>query len=128
VAYLTGFDIDFSIAAEGVAVLGSFVSPDIFDNLRSVSGTMTFVRADFANPILFDAETEFAVHIMLQEPGAVPRGCIGMYLGRVKFMGLSAPAGGGTGPKTETLPFKASPKVAATGFDGSIATFSSSGT
>jgi hypothetical protein len=126
VSTFTGFDLRFDIAAKGEPVIGSFVTPDIFDNDLSVSGTITGLRSDFANLTLFDAETEFEIMILLQEPATAPKPCIGLYLPRVKIAGLSAPAGGGDGAKIETLTLMVGPKVAATGYDGSVATFSSS--
>jgi hypothetical protein len=126
VSIFTGFDLRFDIAAKGEPVIGSFVTPDIFDNDLSVSGTITGLRSDFANLTLFDAETEFEIMILLQEPATAPKPCIGLYLPRVKIAGLSAPAGGGDGAKIETLTLMVGPKVAATGYDGSVATFSSS--
>jgi hypothetical protein len=125
-AYVTGFDLDFTIGAQGEAVLGTFVSPDIFDNIASVTGTITAMRTSFANPILFDAETEFEVGILLQEPGAVPRGCFSIYLPRVKIAALSAAVGGDSGPKVEVCPLQVGVKVASTGYDATIANLGSS--
>jgi hypothetical protein len=45
----------------------------------------------------------------------------------VKISGLSADVGGGDGAKIETLNLMVGPKAAATGYDATIATFSSSG-
>ena len=126
VATFTGFDLTFTIAASGAAVLGSFISPDIFDNLLSVTGTITALRSDLSNPILYDAETEFGVSILLKELMAAPQNCLSVFLPRVKLAGVSAPVGGTTGPKIETLTLMVGPKVAVAGFDGTNATFCSS--
>lgn len=126
VASFTGFELEFKIAAKGEPVIGSFISPDIFDNNLEVSGTITALRQDLSNLTLFDAETEFEIHIMLQDPSSTPKGVYALHLPRVKISGLSAPAGGGDGAKVETLTLMTGPKVAATGYDGTIATISSS--
>jgi hypothetical protein len=126
VATFTGMDLTFTIAASGAAVLGTFVSPDIFDNLLSVTGTITALRSDLSNPILYDAETEFGVSILLKELMAAPQNCLSVFLPRVKLAGVSAPVGGTTGPKIETLTLMVGPKVAVAGFDGTNATFCSS--
>ena len=126
VGTFTGFDLAFTIGTRGQPVLGSFVPPDIFDNLLDVTGTITALRSDFSNLTLFDAETEFAVQILLEELASAPKPCFSIFLPRVKLAGLSAPVGGGDGPKIETLQLMAGPKVAATGYDGTIASISSS--
>lgn len=126
VATFTGFELNFAIKTRTEAVVGSFVSPDIFDNELDVTGTLTGLRSDFSNLTLYDAETEFEVQILLKEPGSAPQNCFNLYLPRVKISGLAAPVGGGDGAKIETLTLMVGPKVAATGYDGTIATISSS--
>ncbi len=129
VANFTGADIDFSIAAAGVPVIGALVTPDIFDNSLNVTGSITALRSDFSNLTLYDAETEFEVSIKLEEPGSSPKNCWHIFLPRVKLGGLGAPVGGGDGAQQETLTLMVGPKTAAaaTGNDAGIATISSSG-
>jgi len=127
VATFTGFDLDFQISAAGQPVIGSFISPDIFDNDTTVTGSVSGVREDFANLTLFDAETEFEMSILLEEPNGPPKDCIAIFLPRVKISGLSAPAGGSDGAKIETLQLMVGPKVAATGFNAGVCTISTSG-
>ncbi len=126
IAIATGFDLNFQIAAAGIPVIGSLTSPDIFDNDLSVSGTLTGTYADFSNPILYDAETEFELSILCEVPGSAPLNTISIYLPRVKIGARAVPIGGGDGPKIETLQLIVGPKAAATGFDGSIMTIQSS--
>jgi len=127
VATFTGFDLDFTIAAKGEPVIGSLISPDIFDNDVTVSGQITGLRSDFANLTLYDADTEFEVGIHLHEPGALPQGCVGFYLPRCTIGELSAPAGGGDGAEIETLALNTGPAVAAATVDAGTCTISSSG-
>lgn len=130
VTTFTGFDLNFQITAAGQPVIGSFVSPDIFDNDCMISGTITGLRSDFANLTLYDAETEFEVSILLEEPlasgASAPKNCISIFLPRVKISALSAPVGGGDGAKVETLGIMVAPKTAATGYDGTAAVICSS--
>lgn len=126
IATFTGFDLNFQITAKGEPVIGSFVSPDVFDNNCMVDGTITALRSDFSNLTLFDSETEFEVSIMLQEPNGAPKGVLAFFLPRVKIGGVAAPVGGGDGAKVETLTLMTGPKVAAAGYDGTIAVISSS--
>ena len=123
---ITGFDLDFAIGATTLPILGTFVSPDVFDNIMTVKGSITGARTGSANDTLFDAETEFNLGLLLQEPGDVPRGALGVFLPRVKIASLAKPAGGSTGPKIETMAIEAAVKVAATGYDATIANFTSS--
>src|SRR3990172_4963717 len=95
IAKFTGFELDFQITAQGVPVIGSLVTPDIFDNDCMVSGQVTGLREDFANLTLYDAETEFEISILLEEPSGTPKECLSIFLPRVKISALSAPAGGG---------------------------------
>lgn len=126
VAAFTGFDLTFTVAADTTPVIGSTVAPDVFDNDFMVEGTVTALRQDFSNLTLFDAETEFEVSILLVEPTADPKPCIGIFLPRVKLSELSAPVGGGDGPKVETLTLMVGPKVATTVYDGTTAAIFSS--
>ena len=128
VANFTGLDLDFSIAAKSEPVIGSLVSPAVFDNDLTVSGTITGLRSDFSNLTLFDAETEFEINALLQEATAVPKECLNFHFPRVKIAQLSAPVGGGDGGKVETLGLMIGPKVAATGYDATICTISTSAT
>jgi hypothetical protein len=122
----SGFDIDFAINAAGFGVIGSFVTPDVFDNDLTVSGTITALRSDFANLTLYDAETEFELSILLREPESEPQDCIGIFLPRVKISSLPSPTIGGDGPSVVNLGIMAAAKATTTGYDASVANFYSS--
>jgi hypothetical protein len=126
VATFTGFDLNFQITAAGEPVIGSLVTPAIFDNDMMASGSITGLRSDFSNLTLFDAETEFDVSILLEEPTGSPPAFLSVFLPRVKLAGIDAPIGGGDGAKIETLEIVTGPKTAATGYDGTVAAFHSS--
>lgn len=126
VADFTGFDLEFAITARGEPVIGSLTPPDIFDNDLRITGSITALRQNFANLTLYDAETEFELNILLQEPTGSPPACIGVYLPRVKISGLSADVGGGDGAKIETLNLFVGPKTGTTVYDPTVAGFYSS--
>jgi hypothetical protein len=128
VTTFTGFELDMQITAQGQPVIGSLVSPDIYDNDLAVTGSITGLRSDFGNLTLYDAETEFEMSIVLAEPSGTPPEVLSIFLPRVKIAALSAPVGGGDGAKIETLGLMVGPKAAATGYDGTVAVISSSGT
>ena len=125
---LTGFNLDFSIDANGEPTIGSLVSPDIFDNDMTVSGSVTGLREDFSNLTLFDAETIFEISIVMQGSTGEedPPTCLAIYIPQVKIAALSAPVGGGDGAKIETLDLMIGPKTASTGNDGTVVAFHSS--
>lgn len=125
-AYVTGFDLNFKLDANAPAVLGSYIPPDVMDTLRSCEGTITMMRTGLANATLFDADTAFLVGILLQAPGSAPRDCFSITLPRVGIAALSAPVGGTSGPKVETVKLKVGVAVAATGLDATLANIGSS--
>jgi len=126
VAKYTGIDLNFNLTAKGEPVIGSLVSPDIFDNDLSVDGSITGLREDFANLTLYDAETEFELALLLQEPTGAPPVCLSFFFPRVKISALSAPVGGSDGAKIETLGIMVGAKAAATGYDAGIANIGTS--
>jgi hypothetical protein len=126
VVHFTGFDLNFQIASGAPKVIGTFVSPTVFDNDLTVTASITALRSDFANLTLFDAETEFEMSILLREPESAPVDCLGFYFPRVKISELSAPVQGGDEGKVETLNLMIGPKVAATGYDAGICSIFSS--
>ncbi|KKL24376.1 hypothetical protein LCGC14_2415960, partial [marine sediment metagenome] len=126
VTTFTGFDLNFQITAAGEPVIGSFTTPDIFDNDLDVTGTITGLREDFSNLTLFDNETEFAVSILLEAPGSTPKQCISIHVPRAKISALSAPVGGGDGAKIETKTLMIGPKVSDATADAGVVTISTS--
>lgn len=126
VTSFTGFDLDIQIQAAGVNVIGSTTPAGIFDNDCVVSGSITGLRADFTSLTQFDAETEFDLCIVLTEPTTAPKPCFALYVPRVKFGAVTAPAGGGDGAKIETRELIIGPKVAATGYDATVLSISQS--
>ena len=127
VAFFNGFDLDFQIANKNEPVIGSFISPDVFDNDLTVSGSITALRSDFSALTLFDAETEFDVSILLQEPAgfSTPRAALNLYLSRAKIGAVSAPILG-DGGLTETRALLVGPKVSDASHDAGYCSFSSS--
>ena len=122
----TGMDLDFTIAAKGEPTIGNLVTPDIFDNDFSCSGSITGLRENFANLISYDAETEFALGMKLEEPVAAPKPAVGLWLPRVKIGGIEAPLGG-DGGQIETRTLLIGPSVATTTLHASPVIFHSSG-
>lgn len=125
IAVATGFELNYSIGANTQPVIGTTVSPDVFDNMASLSGSLDFIRQDLANVSTFLAETEVELHLLLVEPDSEPKDCIAIYVPRIKLMNVDAPLGG-DGAMVETVNWTAGAKVAATGYDGTLLTISTS--
>lgn len=124
---MTGITLNFDLDAAGKAVLGSLVTADIYDNDFTISGTGTKIRDDHANIILFDAETEFEIMILMEDrSSSAPFDCFGLYLPIVTVDKITAPFGSGDGPMTETMTFGFGTKVAATGYEATSVQWSSS--
>lgn len=117
VTRFTGLDLNLQIAASGQPVIGSFVSPDIFDNELTISGQIMGVREDFSRILMYEAETEFELSALFTEPGTSPIGALGLYLPRVKISSLDAPFQGGEGAKIETMNIMVAPQSASAGND-----------
>ena len=123
VTTLTGWTIDFAIAAQVQPVIGSTLPPGTFDNTMSVTGECMGTVADFSDLTLFDAETEFAMSLMLVEPESEPKSFIHIHFGAVKILDIAGDLGGDAAYiQRRQLAF--TPKVAATGIDAGVCTIS----
>lgn len=123
VARFTAMDLSIAVDAATQPVIGSLVSPDVFLNTATVSGSISVVRNDFARLQMFDKETEFELSALFTEPGVAPLPSFGVFLPRVKFGGLDAPFLGGDAGKVETLPLMVGVRAAAAGYDASAINF-----
>jgi len=123
IATITGMTLDLAISTQGAEVVGSVVMPGTFDNRMTASGSISMLLDDLTNNTLFDAETEFQIHIALVEPESEPKSHVSFYLPAVKITDISK-ALGGDGPMAHDLAINLQPRVAATGFDAGIMTIS----
>jgi hypothetical protein len=123
----TGFEITLAITAATQPVVGGTTSPDVFDNDCTLTGSLSFIRADLANVALFVAETELELHIVLVEPESEPKDCLAIYVPRVKLTAADADLGS-DGAMIETLPFVTGKKegFSSTGYDDTLLTISTS--
>ncbi len=128
-AVLTSLDLTFDLGAQGQAVIGSLLTPNVYEGAMMVSGQFSAVRTALtaSNLATFLAETDnVELHILLEEPDAtVPKDTIALFLPRLKLTGTDAPYGN-DGALIETVPFVARARVAATGYDAITAAFSTS--
>lgn len=123
---ITGLDLNFGIAAALQPVVGSLVSPDVFMNDLTISGSVSAIRQDLAALQDFDAETEFAIQVLLFEPETDPKDALGIYIPRVKVSGIDTPFLGGDAAKVETRNLYIGTHVGAAADDATAIVFHSS--
>lgn len=122
---LTGFDLTIDNRQGGLAVVGSNVTPDVFDNAAQVAGTLTGARRDLLNVSRYLAETELELHALLVEPDVEPKDFFSLFIPRIKLTGVSRPLGD-EGAMIETRPFMVGAKDAVTGYDDTMIQFATS--
>jgi tail tube protein len=127
IAIATAFELTLAIAAKTEPVIGSTISPDVFDNDARLTGSLSFIRQDLANVTAFANETELELHLLLTEPESEPKDCISIFVPRLKLTGVDK-ALGGDGAMIQTMPFTAGMKegAAATGYNDTMLTICTS--
>lgn len=126
-AVATAFNLTYELTAQTLPVIGSDITPNVFDNEARLSGSITVLREDLARLSNFIDEDELELHILLQEPGTDPRAYISFFIPLLKLMGNDAPLGS-DGAMVETLPWEAGVKTAATGYDAGMISIVTSAT
>jgi hypothetical protein len=121
ISVATAFEFTYAINAATQPVVGSKVSPDVFDNDVTLGGSFSMIREDFARVDAFRNEVEFPLHILLTEPVPEPKPYLSFYIPRCKYTGADAPLGG-DGAMIETLPFQCGATAAASGVDATMLT------
>lgn len=122
---LTSFEVMLDLTAKTQPVIGSIITPDIFENPAQVSGSISGIRSDFTNLTRFTSETELELQVLMVEPESEPKDFISLWLPRIKLTGVDK-GFGGDGALIETLPFTVGPKENTTGYDSSMIGFSTS--
>lgn len=126
IAIATAFELNYVIAAATQPVIGSSITPDVFDNDARLKGSISIVRQDLAALTALSAETEFALNILLVEPEAEPKDCINFYIPRVKLTAVNGSVGGDSA-LVDVLPWTAGvPASTATDTDASLLTICTS--
>lgn len=126
VTYMTSSKIDYQLGGSVKSVLGSLLSPDVYEGDLVVGGSFTGLRQDMTDANLFAAETEFENHILLETPtGSPTKDYISLFLPKCKYTGASAPLGS-EGGQIVSLPFMTGIKDVTTGYDSATATICTS--
>lgn len=123
----TSFELNYEITANTLPVIGSAVTPDVFDNDARLSGSLTILREDLTRLSSFIDEDELELMVLLQEPEAVPKDYFSFYVPKLKFMAFDAPLGSDNA-MVDTMPWEAGFRASATGFDQTLLTILTSAT
>lgn len=128
-ATLTGFDLTIEPGGVGQPVVGGTVTPDIFQGITKVSGSITGLRSDLSRLNHYLAEDTLSLSFQLAAHGGLGSGFHSIYIPNVKFNGNSKQFAQ-QGPMIETVPFMAGrdDTGTATGHDVSICAWQISNT
>jgi hypothetical protein len=90
---LSALDFTYDLSAATVPVVGSVVSPDVFLNQATLSGSFSALRDDLVDYAAFLNEDEFSIAVRLVEPEAAPEDHVSIYLPLCKYTSNDAPLG-----------------------------------
>jgi hypothetical protein len=125
VTNLTSLEVTFDLGAQSQAVIGSLVTPDVFEGQLKITGSFTAVRTALtgSNLATFLAETDnVELHLLMVEPMAEPKNFVSMFLPRLRLLSADAPIGN-EGALMETVTFSAAAKATTSGYDTAMVTF-----
>ena len=123
---LTGFELALDMGASTLPVIGATLSPDVFPNNSTLSGSFSVVRSDLSFLTDFNDETILSLFFLLTEPGAEPKPALGVYIPQIKLMSAPDAPFGGEGAMISTVNWMAGKQPTATGRLESMITFSTS--
>lgn len=100
---LTGVTLNFDRRAAGNPVVGSVVTPDVFDNTLQITGSISGLRQDLTRTAAFLAETDLSLHLLFAENTAEPAAFISLFIPYLSLASSSKSELGQDGPRTQTL-------------------------
>lgn len=118
----TSFSLSLDNGGATLPVIGSSVSPDVFDGSARLSGSLSFLTEDLDTLGDFADEDELELFVLMQGVETAPKSYVGLYVPRLKLMNLDKPLGSDSA-LIETVQWEAGVKVAATGYDGTLMTW-----
>lgn len=127
IAVATAFTLEYTLTAKAEPVVGTTITPDIFDNNARITGSISLIRQDLSSLAAYANETEFGIHILLEENEAAPKGCLSFFVPNVKLSGLED-ALGGDGAMIESIQWMGGMKegFSSTGYDDTMLTICTS--
>jgi hypothetical protein len=123
---LTGFELTLDMGAATLPTIGATLSPDVFPNNSTLSGSFSLVRSDLTYLTAFADESILSLFFLLKEPEAEPADCIAVYVPYLKLMSAPDAPLGGDGAMISTVNWVAGKQPTATGKVEAMVTFSTS--
>ena len=100
---LTSVSLNFDRRAAGNPVVGSVLTPDVFDNTLQITGSISGLRQDLTRTAAFLAETDLSLHLLFAENTAEPSDFISIVIPYLSLSSSSKSELGQDGPRTQTL-------------------------
>lgn len=100
---LTALSLTFDRRAAGQPVVGSDLTPDVFDNNMTITGSITGLRQDFSRTKSFLDEDTLSLHLLFAENTAEPANFISVVVPYLSLSTSSKSAIGQDGPRTQSL-------------------------
>lgn len=100
---LTGVTIRMDRRAAGNPVVGSNLTPDVFDNDLEITGSITGLRQDFTRTTAFLNETDLSLSLKFAENETEPADFIAVHVPYLSLATSSKSELGQDGPRTQTL-------------------------
>jgi hypothetical protein len=93
IATVTDLSFDYDLNLGTVPVVGANVSPDVFKNNATVSGTLSSMRENLTDFTDYSTEQQFGIQLTLREAEAAPQDFISLYLPLCSYAENSAAIG-----------------------------------
>lgn len=100
---LTGVELTFDRRAAGNPVVGSNLTPDVFANTATLTGTITALRQDLTRTAAALAESESSLILLFQENESAPQDYICIHVPYMTLTPDSKSELGTDGPRSQTL-------------------------
>jgi len=117
---LTGFKLSFSLNSGVAEVIASQVTPNVFNNLATLTGSITGLRSDLSRVSDFLAETQLALHLLATEVESEPKDFFALSITNLTLGGVNKSALGADGPRTQELPLLIGIDEAGGAYDGTM--------
>lgn len=123
---VTGINLTVNLNAAGQPVVGSSITPDVFDNLATIEGSVTALRQDVSRVQQFLNEDQLSLSLVFAENAAEPRSFCSFFLGNLTFSSATKSELGADGPRTQTLNLLVGKDERGGAFDPTMISFQSS--
>lgn len=100
---LTGVSLNFDRRAAGQPVVGSVLTPDVFDNTLQITGSISGLRQDFARTKSFLDEDDLSLHLLFAENTSEPAEFVSLVIPYLSLASSSKSEIGQDGPRTQSL-------------------------